>query len=137
MNNLLKQIINFLGFSGIGWILDFTMYTLLAYIGINLFICNVVGAVVGLTFVYIFSTRYIFKNTGRIPLWGKYIIYIAYQIIQVYLVSKLLVIVNNILVTHISLTFIQTFSPVISKCLVTPITMVLNFIILKNMIEKI
>ena len=137
MNKLLKQIIGFIGFSGIGWIFDFTTYTILALLSVNLFFCNVLGAVVGVTFVFIFSTRYIFQNTEKIPLWVKYFIYVIYQIILVYLISKLLVFINSSILTYLSFAHIKEFAAILSKIIVTPVTMVLNFIILKNVIEKI
>ena len=75
MNKLLKQVMSFIGFSGIGWILDFTTYTILAFLSVSLFWCNVCGAIVGVTFVFVFSTRYIFQNSKKISLLVKYLPY--------------------------------------------------------------
>jgi len=137
MNHLLKQIINFTGFSGIGWILDFTVYMTLALLSVDLFFCNVCGAIAGVTFVFIFSTRFIFKNKNGIPLPAKYAIYVLYQMILVYVISKLLVYIDTFLVGHFSFVFINEFSAVLSKMLVTPVTMFLNFVVMKNIIEKV
>ena len=137
MNKLLKQIISFIGLSGIGWILDFTTYTILACLSVNIFWCNVCGAVAGVTFVFISSTKFVFCNLSKITLYAKYLIYIAYQIILVYFISKLLVLINNNIVSHFSFIYVKECSAILSKIIITPITMLLNFIVLKNMIEKI
>ncbi len=137
MPHLLKQIINFIGISGIGWILDFTVYTTLAFLSFNLFFCNVCGAIAGVTFVFIFSTRFIFKDNGRIPLFAKYLLYIMYQIVLVYFISKLLVSIDFFIITHFSFAFIKEFSIILSKMLITPVTMTLNFIVMKNIVERI
>ena len=137
MNNLLKQVLGFLGFSGIGWILDFITYTSLAFVGLDLFFCNIMGAVLGVTFVFIFSTRYLFKNTENCPLWIKYLVYIIYEIILICLVSKLLVSVNTFIISNLHFAFVNEFSVIFSKMLVTPITMVMNFLAMKILVEKV
>ena len=137
MNNLIKQLVSFIGYSGIGWILDFSTYTILALLSVNLFLCNALGAVAGVTFVFIFSTRYIFQNNSKIPLFTKYIIYILYQVVLIYFVSKLLVMVNSLLLSNLNFSFVKEFCAILSKIIITPITMLLNFIVLKNVIEKI
>ena len=136
MNKLIKQIVNFIGISGLGWILDFMTYSVLAFLSINLFLCNVIGAVAGVSFVFIFSTRFVFDNKSIIPLFVKYLVYIAYQVVLVYLISLLLVSVNSYLLSCTYFNIVREVAAIISKILVTPITMILNFIILKNIIEK-
>ncbi len=136
MNKLLKQLINFVGVSGIGWILDFLVYTVFAFLSLGLFWCNILGAIAGVSFVFVFSSRFIFQNKNKIPIFVKYIIYILYQIILVYFISKLLVVINNGLNSHLSFVYAKEFCAILAKIIITPITMILNFIILKNIIEK-
>ena len=140
-NNLMKKLIlqffNFIGISGIGWILDYGVYTLLAFISLNLFINNVISAFFGITFVFIFSTRLVFKNNGNIPVFVKYFIYVLYQVLLIYFISKLLVYVNSIMILHFSEILNPKISALISKILVTPITMILNFFVMKYITEKI
>ena len=57
--------------------------------------------------------------------------------VLIFFISKLLNRVNIYLLTHVTLAVVKNFSTIISKILVTPITMVLNFIVMKNVIEKI
>lgn len=137
MKKLLIQAIKFFGLSGIGWILDFTVYTILGTFGDNLVLNNSISSWVGVTFVFIMSSGRIFKNKSKVPLWVKYIIYIAYQAVLIFLMSKLLGVIDLWITENITLEIVCKFSHIISKILITPITMVLNFIVMKNMIERI
>lgn len=137
MKQLLKQGIQFIGLSGIGWILDFSVYTIVGVWSKNLFFNNILSSWIGVTFVFIFSTRTIFQNKSKISLKWKYFIYLLYQCILIYMISKLLIEVNNFILVNINFWIIRNFSNIISKVLVTPITMVLNFIVMKGIIEKI
>ena len=137
LNKFFLQILKFIGFSGIGWCLDFILYTILAFCGVNLFWANIAGAVLGVSFVFISSTRYIFKNDGQVPLWIKYFLYLIYQAILVTCVSYILVRINAFLLNNISAYIAPNYIAILSKIIITPITMVLNFIVLKNLVEKI
>ena len=136
MKNLIPQAVKFLGFSGIGWILDFFTYTLLGIFSENLALNNIISSWVGVTFVFMFATKKIFSDNNHIPLKLKYLIYLLYQVILIFLISKLLVEVDIFIVEKIKLDFIMKFSAIISKIFVTPITMVVNFIVMKIIVEK-
>lgn len=136
MKRLLLQAVKFIGSSGIGWLLDFCTYTALGFASSNLVLNNVVSSWVGVTFVFIFATRRVFQNNSRISLKWKYLIYILYQCILIYFISKLLNVINGAIVANITVALIQRFSSIIAKLLVTPITMVLNFLVMKGVIEK-
>lgn len=137
MKKLLKQALKFIGLSGIGWIVDFSIYTILGFLSSNLFINNMVSSWIGVTFVFIFSTRTVFKNNSKISLRWKYVIYIVYQCGLILLISKLLDNVNVFILSHFTIELIQHFSGIISKVLVTPITMCMNFFVMKGIMEKI
>ena len=137
MKNLLKQAVGFVGLSGIGWILDFCTYTVLGFLSENLVLNNFISSWVGVTFVFIFATRKIFMNNSRIPLKWKYLIYIAYQFVLIFLVSILLGKIDGLITEYVAVGIILKFSFIISKIIITPITMVLNFFVMKGLIEKI
>lgn len=137
MLNLLKQAIRFVGLSGIGWILDFVTYTVLGLWFDNLVVNNIISSLVGVTFVFIFSTKKIFQNTGRIPLKWKYVIYVVYQLVLIFLISELLDLINTFILQHFTWELLLRFSAIVSKILVTPITMVVNFFVMKGLIEKV
>ena len=136
LKRLLGQAVRFVGLSGIGWILDFSTYIVLSHICENLVLDNFISSWVGVTFVFIFATRKIFENNSRIDLKWKYLIYIVYQVLLIFLVSKLLGLIDSFIVSNISLAVVTRFSAIIAKILVTPITMILNFFVMKGLIEK-
>lgn len=137
LRNLLRQAIRFVGLSGIGWLLDFTVYTVLSFLLEDLALVNMFSSLVGASFVFLFSTRFVFRNSHRIPLWMKYTVYIAYQLLLIWLISLLLAQVNVLLLKFLGGTFLAAFCPTLSKIFVTPITMCLNFFVSKLVIEKI
>lgn len=136
MKGFWKQVIRFIGFSGIGWLLDFTTYMLLGFRSDNLILNNIISSWVGFTFVFVFATRKIFENKGTIPLSCKYLIYFVYQCGLIFVVSKLLDIFSNLIVENFEWVIICSFASIIAKILVTPITMILNFFVMKSVIEK-
>lgn len=136
MKEILSQAIRFVGLSGIGWILDFCTYTVLDLMSSNLVLNNIISSWVGVTFVFIFATRKVFKNNSKISLKLKYLIYLGYQLILIFAISNLLGAINTAIVNNITIDLILKFSSIIAKILVTPITMVLNFFVMKGVIEK-
>ena len=137
MKHVMLQAIRFVGISGIGWILDFCTYSVLGFFSTNLFLNNSISSWVGVTFVFIFATRKVFQNDSRISLKWKYILYILYQCVLIYVISKVLNVINATIVTYTTIAVLEKFSSFISKILVTPITMVINFLVMKGIIEKI
>jgi len=98
---------------------------------------DVISSWVGVTFVFIFATRKVFQNNSRISLKWKYLIYLAYQAVLIWLISKLLGQIDLFIRANIDIALAQRFSAIIAKIVVTPITMILNFIVMKNVIERI
>lgn len=133
---LLRQAVRFVGLSGVGWLLDFTAYTLLSLRFENVVLINIFTSLLGASFVFLFSTRFVFRDNHRIPLWIKYAVYIVYQLLLIFLISRLLGAVNAFLLAHFTLPLIQRFAAVLSKIIVTPITMTVNFFVMKFVIEK-
>lgn len=134
MKKLLKQALNFFGISGIGWILDLIVYTILTSIlKINVDISNMISSLVGVTFVFFISTRKLFINNSKINIKIKYIIYVVYQIILIFTASKIMLLLKDYL-SNIEL--IVKYINIIVKIIITPFTMIINFIVMKNLIEK-
>ena len=136
MKKLLVQAIRFVGLSGIGWLLDFCVFAILGNVSSNEIANNFLSSWMGVTFVFLFATRKVFRNNSRISLKWKYAIYLLYQLILIALVSQLLGFVNGLLLDYVHISLIEQFSGIAAKILVTPITMLLNFIVMKNLIEK-
>lgn len=136
MKYLLKQAIAFIGLSGIGWILDFCTYTGLGFLSGNLLLNNTLSSWAGVTFVFIFANRKVFKSNSTISLKWKYLIYILYQMILIFFISKSLDRIHTAIINNVGNEVVLRFSAIISKILVTPVTMVLNFFVMKGVIEK-
>lgn len=136
MKNIFRQAVGFVGLSGIGWILDFCTFSGLGLISDNVILNNFISSWVGVTFVFIFATRRIFRNSSRISLKWKYLIYLVYQFVLIFLVSMLLGRVNQFILNTVSVALIRRFSGILSKIVVTPATMILNFFVMKGVIEK-
>lgn len=130
------QAVKFFGLSGIGWLLDFVVYAIIGVYSANLLVNNIISSWAGVTIVFIFATRQVFKNNSKIPLYWKYLIYILYQCILIFAISKLLNIINSLIVENIDWVIVGSFAPIIAKILVTPITMILNFFMMKGIIER-
>lgn len=132
---LLTQFIKFLFVSGTGWIIDFGLYSLLTGIfRFQILYSNILSSMPAITFVFIFSTKKIFKeNKDGFSIKQKYIIYFIYQIVLVLLVSLLgqflyIIIIKN----KINFSLLK----IIIKVIITPITMILNFFVMKYLTEK-
>ena len=136
LRRLLRQALRFLGLSGVGWLMDFTVYTLLSLRFQDLAWVNVFSSLVGASFVFIFSTRFVFRDSHRIPLWLKYAIYIVYQLALIFLISRLLAWTAGMLAAHAPWPWLVPLAPVLAKILVTPLTMTVNFFVMKGVIES-
>ena len=137
MKNIIVQALKFFGISGIGWIIDFCVYTILGFFSENLILNNYMSSLFGVTFVFVFATRKIFKSkVSKIPIRVKYLLYILYQLFLIYLVSNLLDRINVLIIDNIEIEFVILYSKTIAKILVTPVTMLVNYIVMKNIVEK-
>lgn len=136
LKNFTKQVLRFIGLSGMGWVLDFFTYMGLGIISDNLVINNIISSWVGVTFVFTLATRKVFSNKGSIPLGWKYAAYLLYQCGLIYFISRLLNVLNSSITGYLQTEFFLKLSPVFAKILVTPVTMILNFFIMKGIIEK-
>lgn len=138
LKKILKQFINFLFLSGIGWLIDFTLYLLFLNIfNLKIIYSNILSSIPAVTFVFFISTRKIFsKNNSRISLKEKYLIYFLYQLILILLISLLAQYLYLLSLKNISMNVELKLLKIIIKILITPITMLINFIVMKFLIEK-
>ena len=138
LKKILKQFINFLFLSGIGWLIDFTLYLLFSNIfNLKIIYSNILSSIPAVTFVFFVSTRKIFsKNNSRISLKEKYLIYFLYQLILILLISLLAQYLYLPSLKNISMNAELKLLKIIIKILITPITMLINFIVMKFLIEK-
>ncbi len=135
---IFKQFLSFLLVSGVGWIIDFSIYIILTNFGnLNVGIANVLSSIPAITYVFIMSNKKIFKNiNSKLSLNIKYIIYFGYQFVLLFCISLLGEFLYGKLINVITIPFLINNLKIVIKILITPITMTMNFIVMKNLIEK-
>jgi putative flippase GtrA len=141
IKRILKQFIRFIGISGVGFLIDFSVYYFLTgFMGFHVALANVISSIPAITYVFILSTKKVFVVTGnnRLKVGYKYIIYLLYQILLVCLVSILAQKLYDVYIDfEVNYNIIITYVKLIIKCLITPITMTCNFIFMKILSEKV
>lgn len=136
---ILLQFFKFISVSGVGFLMDFLIYTILtANVGIAISYANMVSAIPAVTWVFVFSTRKIFKvANSKYSLRAKYAIYIVYQLLLLLAVSYLAQVIYDLLHPYVfHIIIIGEYLNVLCKCIITPITMVCNFLVMKYLSEK-
>ena len=136
MANLISKFFRFVGISGIGWIIDFVIYTLLTEVAhFPVALSNYISTVPAITLVFFVSTRKLFIcRPDGLSLRAKYVLYVVYQLLLVTGVSFLAQWLAGAL--PLLLPFLSGFAKLAAKILITPITMVCNFFVLKYLAEK-
>lgn len=137
IKNILRQSREFIFISGIGFLLDFSIYYVLTnLIKIQISYANMISAIPAITYVFFISTRKIFESKkSKIKIKYKYTIYFLYQFFLVSLVS---ILAQKLYDFMIFIDFNYNFNyKIIIKCAITPITMCCNFIVMKILSEKI
>jgi putative flippase GtrA len=133
-----KQGIYFILTSGIGWIMDFSIYSLLvSTLNMNVMYSNMISALPAITYVFITSTKKIFNNNKtNMKLGYKYLIYFIYQVMLLAIVSYIGQVLFDNIIDFITYQIILKYLKIIIKLFITPITMSCNFIFMKLLIEK-
>lgn len=132
---LLIQFLKFLFVSGTGWIIDFGLYSMLTGIfGLQILYSNILSSIPAITFVFIISTKKIFvENKDGFSIKQKYLIYFVYQMILILLVSLLGQFLYTIAIKNgINFSLLK----IIIKVMITPVTMFLNFFVIKYLAER-
>ena len=132
---LLIQFLKFLFVSGTGWIIDFGLYLMLTGIfGLQILYSNILSSIPAITFVFIISTKKIFvENKDGFSIKKKYLIYFVYQMILILLVSLLGQFLYTIAIKNgINFSLLK----IIIKIMITPVTMALNFFVIKYLAER-
>ncbi|MFS9432935.1 GtrA family protein [Citrobacter sp. C348] len=110
------MIVRFAIVSGLGWLIDFSIFALLNSLEFPIWLANIVGATIAVLFVFFASVRKIFQYNGHYVLW-KLFNYTVYQVIAIVCAS--------LLIDFIALQF--GMLPIVAKVIVTPLTFYANF----------
>lgn len=140
IKRILKQFINFILISGTGWIIDFIVFYFLANkLNFHVGCSNLLSAIPAVTFVFMLSTNKIFaNNNSRLTIKTKYFIYFIYQLILVSCVSILGQYLYDLFSSSLLITgtLIAINLKVFAKLCITPITIFINFVVMKFLLEK-
>ena len=116
------------------------------HFGVPIERANMLSAVPGVTFVFFFATRHIFEqHGGRLPLRYKYFVYLFYEMLLILFISYLAGLLYLCIVPMASGMVSVYFADIsmdniikaVVKCLVTPISMICNFVFMKVLIERV
>lgn len=135
--------LKFLGFafiSAIGVSIDFfCVWLAVTFFNFIPFWANALGSTMGIAFVFFTSSYRLFINKGKL-IMVKFLVYLAYSALLIFVVSLIInkfytwpPLLNALQAAH--LTFIHPALAV--KFLVTPFTLIINFIVAHTLIEKI
>lgn len=102
--------------SGLGWLIDFSLFYALVRLDVAPFLANLVGAGVAVTFVFFSSVKRVFQYEGHYLL-AKLVAYICYQVVAVAIASAVI----DLIARHTGV------APLLAKILVTPFTFYANF----------
>ena len=129
------QLEKFLFLSEKGGMIIFSLYFIFTVIlKYEVFNSNILSSIPAITFVFIVSIKKIFReNRNGISTGKKYLIYFLYQMLLVILVSLLGQFLYLFALNH---NFKYKAMKIIIKLIITPITMTINFFVMKFLSEK-
>jgi putative flippase GtrA len=123
-----KQFLKFAFLSGLGWVCDFTTFTVLVKIaGLSPFLANLVSSYVGVTFVWFTSLKTVFQR--RTNGSGTFLVaYWCYQFVSIMAYSQVL----HITADGLAVAYLTTAnSGVAAKLLITPFNLITNYLFMK------
>ena len=131
--------------SGCGWLLDVLTLLSLVAMGASFFAANLVGALVGVSLVFLFAQRRVFNAThaGKIR-WRLFLPYLAWQAVAILLASALVDLVAILLTPAASALAAWSASAIpaaviaagLAKIIVTPLTLYANFLFFGWLAER-
>jgi putative flippase GtrA len=140
INSIYLKFFKFALVSGIGVTIDFLcVWLLLTFFNAPAFYANCLGSVLGITFVFFTSSHKVFVNNGRLII-VKFLVYLAYSAALIFCVSSFihgLSVYQPFVNLIVSLKAGIAHPAIIAKMLITPFTLLINFIAARFLIEKI
>lgn len=140
LRGLIRQALRFLAVSGTGWVIDFSVFWALThFLDFPVSYANMLSSIPAITLVFLVSTHKIFANKKEgLPLWGKYLVYFGYQMVLVVCVSWLGEWLYRLIsgTSLMEIALIADHLKIICKILITPVTMTINFFVMKLLCEK-
>ena len=111
------KLFGFTIFSGLGFAIDFGIFSFLIYLDTPIFISNIAAGFFAVSFVYFTSAKHVFNYRNNFLLI-KFIAYIIFNAFRIYFLSLLIVFLTDSL----------ELAPIFPKVLVLPVSLYMNFI---------
>lgn len=127
----IRQFMGFAFLSGLGWLCDFSTYTLLVKLfDISPAVANFISSYVGVTFVWFTSLKSVFRATGRAG--SRFLLlYWAFQFLSILVYSHCLNLMVRVFGDPAISSLLGGEAAVAAKIFVTPFNLVTNFIFMK------
>lgn len=130
----MKKLTLFIITSGFGWLLDMMIFfSCVHYFNIPVIISNFISAGMAVIFVFFLSTKHIFQNVGS-SISLKLVIYIFFQLVSIVIYSFIIEWISSLFVYFQSINGVRQIA---AKIIVTPLSLITNFIVMKYLIERI
>ena len=116
--------------------IDFCLYvTLTTKFNVEIFYANIFSSIPAISYVFLISTKKIFTKSHRnnLTIIQKYMIYFIYQLLLIFFIS---IVAENLYILAGKYNLNFKIMKVIIKILITPVTMTINFFVIKYLAEK-
>ena len=122
--------------SGIGWLTSVVILWFLVHAGLTtVFWASWLGDLCAVTYVYIVSVRSIFRHSGRY-LYAKFAVWLVYQFFMINCIAYGTSSLSHWALTRGLLDAAST-SATLAKIVITPLTLLLNFIFANFLLERV
>lgn len=140
MKKLIAQLLKFGVVGGISFIVDFTVYAVLAnVIGVHYLIAGVCSFVVSVTVNYLLSMRFVFESKDDMKKTTEFVIFVVLSLIGLGLNSVILYICVDLIYENwiwLNQWLGVDLMKLAAKIIATAIVMVYNFVSRKIFLEK-
>lgn len=140
-----RRLNGFALLSGLGWLIDFSAFNLLTLAHVPVFAANLVGASLGVSFVFVTGRRFIFRDT-RTRLSHAIALYALWNLVAILAASFCVAAIAHLLGTEAARQlaarlpaigpYWMVLVPPIAKMAFTPVTMYANFVVMGLIIER-
>ncbi|SLM61580.1 hypothetical protein DAQ1742_00479 [Dickeya aquatica] len=131
----IKKFLVFSAISGVGWLLDFSTFSMLVLFGgIQSHIANFISSYVGVTFVWFVSLGKVFHSTDK-SVSSKIIIYWVFQFLSILFYSKIIHEISVLLTQVQYVSYYGKSLEIIAKIIATPLNLITNFIFMQQLVK--
>lgn len=124
--------LKFVALSGVGWVLDTTVYLLLVQAGVVVLLASCIGGLCGASFAFLTSSRFVFDFRGG-GLRLRFLLYLAYTLTNIFVSAAATQALANVLIGHAGASLVV--AAFLAKCLVTPLVLAANFLVARRILR--